>query len=151
VGSANKNETRAEPRDQINIVSFVKGGRAMRKSARFATMTVTLATLFAGAGMLPAAAGAADADTVKKGKEVAYDRKKGNCLACHMMDDGVSPGDIGPPLIAMKARFPDRTKLRAQLWDPEAANPGTRMPPFGKHQILSEAEIDAIVDYLYTL
>ena len=123
----------------------------MRKSARFATMTVTLATLFAGAGMLPAAAGAADADTIKKGKEVAYDRKKGNCLACHMMDDGVSPGDIGPPLIAMKARFPDRARLRAQLWDPEASNPGTRMPPFGKHQILSEAEIDAIVDYLYTL
>ena len=57
----------------------------MRKSARFATMTVTLATLFAGAGMLPVAAGAADADTIKMGKEVAYDRKKGNCLACHMM------------------------------------------------------------------
>ena len=37
----------------------------MRKSARFATTTVTLATLFAGAGMLPAAAGAADADTIK--------------------------------------------------------------------------------------
>ncbi len=123
----------------------------MRKSAKCATVTVTLATLFAGAGMLPAAVGAADADTIKKGKEVAYDRKKGNCLACHMMDDGVSPGDIGPPLIAMKARFPDRAKLRAQLWDPQASNPGTRMPPFGKHHILSEAEIDAIVDYLYTL
>ena len=25
------------------------------------------------------------------------------------------------------------------------------MPPFGKHQALSEKEIDAIVDYLYTL
>ncbi len=123
----------------------------MRKSARFATMTVTLATLLAGAGMLPVAAGAADADTIKIGKEVAYDRKKGNCLACHMMDDGVSPGDIGPPLIAMKARFPDRAKLRAQIWDPEVANPGTRMPPFGKYQIVSEDEIDAIVDYLYTL
>ncbi len=123
----------------------------MRKSARFATTTVTLATLFAGAGMLPVVAGAADAETIKMGKEVSYDRKKGNCLACHMMDDGVSPGDIGPPLIAMKARFPDRAKLRAQLWDPQATNPGTRMPPFGKYQILSEAEIDAIVDYLYTL
>ena len=68
-----------------------------------------------------------------------------------MMGDGVSPGDIGPPLIAMKVRFPDRTKLRAQIWDAQTSNPGTRMPPFGKHQVLSEMEIDAIVDYLYTL
>lgn len=123
----------------------------MRKTAKFATMAVSLATLFTGASMLPVAASAADAETIKMGKEVAYDRRKGNCLACHMMDDGVSPGDIGPPLIAMKARFPDRAKLRAQIWDPSINNPGTRMPPFGKHKALSEAEIDAIVDYLYTL
>jgi mono/diheme cytochrome c family protein len=25
------------------------------------------------------------------------------------------------------------------------------MPPFGKHRIVSEKELDAIVDYLYTL
>jgi len=123
----------------------------MRKTARFATTAVSLAALFAGVSMLPTAAGAADADTIKLGKEVAYDRKKGNCLACHMMDDGASPGDIGPPLIAMKARFPDRAKLRAQIWDPMVSNPGTRMPPFGKYKALSEAEIDAIVEYLYTL
>ena len=123
----------------------------MRKTAGFATTAVSLATLLACAGMLPATAGAADANTIKLGKEVAYDRKKGNCLACHMMDDGVSPGDIGPPLIAMRARFPDRAKLRSQIWDAQMSNPGTRMPPFGKHQALSEKEIDAVVDYLYTL
>ena len=123
----------------------------MRKTAKFATTAVSLAALFAGASMLPMAAGAADAEQIKFGKEVAFDRKKGNCLSCHMMDDGVSPGDLGPPLIAMQARFPDRAKLRAQIWDAQVANPATRMPPFGKHQALSEKEIDAIVDYLYTL
>ena len=123
----------------------------MRKTAKFATMAVSLAAMIAGAGMMPLAASAAEADQIKYGKEVAFDRKKGNCLSCHMMDDGVSPGDLGPPLIAMKARFPDRAKLRAQIWDAQLANPGTRMPPFGKHQALSEKEIDAIVDYLYTL
>lgn len=123
----------------------------MRKTARFATTAVSLAALITGAGMMPMAAGAADAEQIKYGKEVAFDRKKGNCLSCHMMDDGVSPGDLGPPLIAMQARFPDRAKLRAQIWDAQIANPGTRMPPFGKHQALSEKEIDAIVDYLYTL
>ncbi|MCG6967843.1 MAG: sulfur oxidation c-type cytochrome SoxX [Chromatiaceae bacterium] len=123
----------------------------MRKTASFATTAVSLAALFAGASMMPTAAGAADADTIKYGKEVAFDRKKGNCLSCHMIADGESPGDLGPPLIAMKARFPDREKLRAQIWDPMIANPGTRMPPFGKYQALSGKEIDAIVDYLYTL
>lgn len=123
----------------------------MRKTARFATTAVSLAALVAGASMLPMAAAAADDATIKMGKEVAYDRSKGNCLSCHMMDDGVTPGDIGPPLIAMKARFPDRAKLRAQIWDASANNPATRMPPFGKYKALSETEIDAIVDYLYTL
>ena len=112
---------------------------------------VALATLLGSAALLPHAAQAADAETIKQGKQVAYDRKKGNCLACHMMGDGESPGDLGPPLIAMKARFPDRAKLRAQIYDPMQNNPGTRMPPFGKHRIISEQELDAIVDYLYTL
>jgi len=124
----------------------------MRKTARFATTALSLAALFAGASMMPSAAGAAaHSEIIKKGKEVAFDRRKGNCLACHMMDDGASPGDIGPPLIAMKARFPDKAKLRAQIWDPMVNNPGTRMPPFGKYKALTEAEIDAIVEYLYTL
>lgn len=123
----------------------------MRNTVRIATTALSVAALFSGSMMLPMAAGAAEADTIKKGKEVAFDRRKGNCLACHMMGDGVSPGNIGPPLIAMKARFPDRAVLRAQIWDAQMKNPGTRMPPFGKHQALSEAEIDAIVDYLYTL
>ena len=123
----------------------------MRNTAKLATTAITLATLFAGAGMIPTTVIAADENTIKMGKEVAVDRKKGNCLACQMMGDGASPGNIGPPLVAMKARFPDRAKLRAQIWDAQVANPGTRMPPFGKHKALSEAEIDAIVDYLYTL
>ena len=123
----------------------------MRKTAKFATTALTLAALFTGTSMVPMVAAAANAETIKFGKEVAFDRKKGNCVSCHMMDDGASPGDIGPPLIAMQARFPDRAKLREQVWDAQIANPGTRMPPFGKHQALSDKEIDAIVDYLYTL
>ncbi len=123
----------------------------MRKTAKFAATAISLATLLAGASMMPQVAAAASNENVNKGKKVAVDRKKGNCLACHMMGDGASPGDIGPPLIAMKARFPDRAKLRAQIWDAQIANPGTRMPPFGKHRALSENEIEAIVDYLYTL
>jgi sulfur-oxidizing protein SoxX len=100
---------------------------------------------------LPAAAAEGASSVADKGKAVAIDRKKGNCLACHMMGDGTLPGNIGPPLIAMKARFPDKAKLRAQIWDATVANPNSIMIPFGRNRVLSEEEVDQIVEYVYTL
>jgi len=47
------------------------------------------------------------------GEEVTFGRKLGNCLACHMIPGGNLPGNVGPPLLAMKARFPDKAVLRA--------------------------------------
>ncbi len=98
-----------------------------------------------------ATAGEEVVDTVAKGKAVAFDRGKGNCLACHIMGDGPLPGTVGPPLMQMKLRFADRSLLREQIWDAEIRNPGSMMPPFGRHEILTEEEIDWVVDYLYTL
>lgn len=88
---------------------------------------------------------------VVEGKQIAWDRKKGNCLACHVMADGRLPGNIGPPLVAMKARFPEKAKLSEQIWDATKKNPNSMMPPFGRHEILTEEEIDKIVEYVYTL
>jgi len=122
----------------------------MRKLANFAVSLTAVALLTGGITISSSAIGA-NAVTIAKGKEVATNRKTGNCLACHAMGDGVSPGDIGPPLVAMKARFPDRDKLIKQISDPESNNPNTRMPPFGKHKMLSKSDIEAIADYLYTL
>jgi sulfur-oxidizing protein SoxX len=68
-----------------------------------------------------------------------------------MIEGGDLAGNIGPPLLAMQQRFPDRTQLRAQIWDSTVKNPQTMMPPFGRHRILTEDEIDKIVDFLYTL
>ena len=93
----------------------------------------------------------ASADEIADGKQVAFDRKKGNCLACHMISDGPLPGNIGPPLIAMKARFPDKAALRAQIWDSTVKNPNTIMPPFGRNQILSEQEVDLVTEFIYSL
>ena len=93
----------------------------------------------------------ANADAIADGKKVAFDRKKGNCLACHMIADGSLPGNIGPPLVAMKARFPDKADLRAQIWDSTAVNPNTIMPPFGKNRILSEKEVDLVTEFIYSL
>ncbi len=112
----------------------------------------SLAALLGALTMMSFPAAAAEgASAVEKGKAIAYDRVKGNCLACHAMDDGTLPGNIGPPLIAMKARFPDKAKLRAQIWDATVANPNSIMIPFGRNKVLSEEEIDMVVEYIYTL
>lgn len=96
----------------------------------------------------------ADSDnqgSIEAGKKLAFDRKKGNCLACHVIEGGESPGTIGPALIAMKARYLDKDKLKRQIWDATASNPLSIMPPFGPHKILTEEEVDLVVEYVHGL
>ena len=101
--------------------------------------------------MLLPTVSSADEDRVAEGKALATDRGKGNCLACHVIEDGELPGTLGPPLLAMKLRFPERETLRNQICDATIRNPDSRMPPFCRHGILTEDEVERIVDYLYTL
>ena len=124
----------------------------MRKSGiRFGTVISSLAMVAALGVTAPLAMAADGAAAIDKGKHLAFDRKKGNCLACHFIEGGNSPGAIGPGLIAMKARYPEKAKLRAQIWDATVANPNSMMPPFGLHNALSDEEVDLITDYIYTL
>ncbi len=88
---------------------------------------------------------------IEEGKRIATDRRRGNCMSCHLMDNTTLPGNIGPPLIAMKARFPDKAKLRAQIWDSNQFNENSLMPPFGRHEVLTEDEIDKVVEYIHSL
>lgn len=115
-----------------------------------ASMAIVLGSL-ALAPASSAVAAEAGKSVIEQGKEIAFDRKKGNCLACHQIEGGSLPGNIGPPLIAMKARFPDKAKLRAQIWDATRNNPDSIMPPFGRHKILSEDEIDKVVEFIHSL
>jgi sulfur-oxidizing protein SoxX len=95
-----------------------------------------------------------DIQKVATGARLAQETNKGNCLACHAMPSdpsAITSTNIGPPLLSMKARFPDRERLRRQIWDAEAINPDTVMPPFGRNRILTGEEIDLVIDYLYTL
>jgi len=89
--------------------------------------------------------------SIKAGKKIAFERDKGNCLACHAIADGESPGNIGPALTNLTGRFKTKQQLREQIWDAQQFNPETSMPPFGKNHILTEAEIDQLVDYLWSL
>jgi sulfur-oxidizing protein SoxX len=107
-----------------------------------------------GAITLTGSALAAEAVKEPTGKELAFNNRKGNCLACHAMPtvpDAESAGLYGPPLIAMSARFPDKARMRAQIWDASTFNPATSMIPFGKHGVLTEAEIDKVTDFVYGL
>jgi L-cysteine S-thiosulfotransferase len=86
-----------------------------------------------------------------EGQKLAFDRGKGNCLTCHDIKGGDLPGTIGPPLKDIKSKYPDRNDLVAILTDETRRNPLTVMPPFGRNRILTEQEINAIVDFLQTL
>jgi sulfur-oxidizing protein SoxX len=128
----------------------------MRKMHQVAAACAFSAIMLSGTGTV-LAQGAEEAAAPQKeltGKDIAFDRKKGNCLACHAMPtqpDAESPGMYGPPLIAMSARYPDKAKLRAQIWDATALNPNSSMIPFGKNKVLTEQEIDKVVDFIYGL
>ena len=92
-----------------------------------------------------AQSGAAD------GQRLAFDRGKGNCLSCHEIKGGDFAGTIGPALKDIKSKYPDRNELFTILSDETRRNPQTAMPPFGRNRILTEQEINAIVDFLQTL
>ena len=101
----------------------------------------------AGAMMLGTSAASA---APSNGEQLAFDRGKGNCLTCHEIKGGDAPGNIAPPLADMKTRFPDRKELVAIISDETKRNPLTVMPPFKRNLILTDQEIEAIVDFLYT-
>jgi sulfur-oxidizing protein SoxX len=87
----------------------------------------------------------------EEGKAIAMDRSRGNCIACHMIPGGDSPGAIGPALIAMQTRYPSKHAIAVQVWDPTVKNPDVVMPPFGKHGILSEEEFVDVIEYVWSL
>ena len=118
----------------------------MGRLGKTALVVAVAAASISGPGSLTVAA-----SMIEEGRKIALDRRKGNCMACHVMAGATLPGNIGPPLVAMKARFPDRAKLRAQIWDASKINPQSLMPPFGRHEILTEDEIDKVVEFVHSL
>jgi len=101
----------------------------------------------------------------ENGRALAIHRKKGNCLACHIMPipEQSFHGEIGPDLNGVAARY-DAAELRLRLVDPKALNPDTIMPSYyknnGYHRVLkdfegktmlSAQEVEDIIAYLQTL
>ncbi len=89
-------------------------------------------------------------DPVEAGKQIV----EAKCAACHLVEGTTAQGNVGPELtnFADQAEIAsivqnDEENLRAWLANPAELKPGTAMPNLG----LTEAEIDALVAYLYTL
>ncbi|MEE9350900.1 MAG: sulfur oxidation c-type cytochrome SoxX [Thiotrichaceae bacterium] len=125
----------------------------MRKKIRLMVTSASAIAIVAVMGITTNIAIADDkaaSSSLEEGKKLAFDRKKGNCLACHMIQGGDMAGTIGPPLIAMKSRF-KRDALIAQISEPRDKNPNTIMPPFGTHSVMSPKEIELVTDYILTL
>ena len=104
-------------------------------------------------------------DTISEGKKLTFDRKKGNCLACHAMPipEQQFHGETGPTLYGVGNRLSEG-ELRLQLVNSKVTNEDTLMPSFyrtfgfnrplkkfaGK-SILTAQEVEDIVAYLKTL
>ena len=115
------------------------------------TRSVLLPALVLVIGALTSAGPARAQSAAAEGQKIAFDRGKGNCLTCHQIKGGDLPGTIGPPLQDIKSKYPDRNDLVAIVTDETKRNPQTVMPPFGRNRILTEQEINAVVDFLQTL
>ena len=99
------------------------------------------------------------------GKKVVIGRKKGNCLACHVMPipEQQFHGMTGPDLNGVGDRM-DEAELRMRIVDPKIIDSDTMMPSFYRNKdlhrvlkkfegktILSAQEVEDVVAYLMTL
>ena len=139
-----------------------------------ATLTATTATMASAAELvsykvvddtIPASLTGKSGDAAN-GKKIYLNRKKGNCLACHVtkdMADQPFHGNVGPPMDGVAGRYTE-AELRMRIVNPKVMNPDTIMPAFyradGFHRVLkkfqgktviSAQEVEDIIAYLMTM
>jgi len=101
-----------------------------------------------------------------RGRSIAIDPSKGNCIICHVLPISELPtdafGNIGPSLVGIGSRQSVRA-LRQRIVDPKSLSPDTIMPayfathlhrvqaPYVRRSILSAQEIEDVVAYLASL
>ena len=94
------------------------------------------------------------AGDAKKGKTLAFDRRRGgSCLACHVMGPETAelPGNVGPDLSLIgTVGHPDEYLFNV-VYDPRVYIADSTMPPWGAHGLFNDAEIRDIVAFLKSL
>ena len=133
----------------VLLANYISSSQIAGKTPLILHSAIKLTVAAAFAAVLSAASAQAQS-AAADGQKLAFDRGKGNCLTCHQIKDGDLPGTIGPELKGLKAKY-DRNELIAIVSDETRRNPLTVMPPFGRNRVLTEQEINAVVDFLQTL
>jgi L-cysteine S-thiosulfotransferase len=101
----------------------------------------------------------------KAGRKVAYNRKTGNCLACHKLPipEQQFHGEVGPDLKGVASRYSE-AEMRLRIVNPKKFNDDTIMPAFYRDSgftrlqkkwvgksILKAQEVEDLLAYLMTL
>ena len=121
-------------------------------SANLTRACRALAVALAALGTSVAVQAAASPSDITAGKQLAFSRKDGNCVACHSLPGADMPGNVGPSLGPwIKQVFHDKEALVRYLYNPQATFAHTVMPPFGKNGMLSEKQLSQVADYLWSL
>lgn len=101
---------------------------------------------------------------VARGREVALDRSRGNCITCHQMPVQADfQGDLGPSLDGVGGRY-SVGELRLRVVDMKRINPESNMPSFYRLEglnrvrrdwvgrtMLTAQEVEDLLAYLMTL
>jgi sulfur-oxidizing protein SoxX len=110
---------------------------------------------------VPGALGGLQGDAAR-GKAVVLDRRRGNCLICHVfpIEGEPFPGEIGPSMAGVGARL-SAGQIRLRLIDQSRINSQTLMPPYYRidglanvapewrgRPALTAQEIEDVVAYL---
>ena len=147
-----------------NVIKGAVLGLAVGMGLSFTASAAEMATFKIVDETIPASLTGKPGDPVN-GKKVVIGRKKGNCLACHIMPipEEQFHGLTGPDLNGVGDRM-DEAELRMRIVDPKIIDSDTMMPSFYRtadlHRvlkkfqgktILSPQEVEDVVAYLMTL
>jgi sulfur-oxidizing protein SoxX len=88
---------------------------------------------------------------VDRGRAIAIEPTRGNCVACHALPKDVWPGEVGPSLLHMKARGLTDEQLYQRVFDARIVNRHTVMPPFGAFGTLTDQDIRDVAAFLKSI
>ncbi len=86
-----------------------------------------------------------------RGRAIALDPARGNCIACHTLPGEDWPGSVGHLLLGYKRQGHANAYVYQQIYDRRVLNPNTVMPPFGAFGVLSDQDIRDLVAYVQSL
>lgn len=86
-----------------------------------------------------------------RGRAIAMDTQRGNCVTCHAIPGEEWPGSLGRNLNHYRQMRMSDADLYQQIYDVRITVPQAVMPPFGALGVLSDQDIRDVVAYLQSM